>query len=62
MTWVLWIAIAVLLAVLVGLQLAGVGALRSWGVEPSRGVLALRVVNVVLVVGVVLFALWMWVR
>jgi hypothetical protein len=58
----LWIAVAILLVVLVALQVAGTRALRRLGVEPSRGVLALRIVNTVIVIAAVAWMFWVWVR
>ena len=58
---VTWIALAALLVALVALQVAGNRALRSWGVEPSRAVVALRTVNTVAVVGLMIFIFYEWV-
>ncbi len=55
---VMWTAVVLLLVVLVVLHVIGARALAAWGVSPSRGVLALRVVNVTAVIAVVAFALW----
>lgn len=52
----LWIAVAALVALLAVMQFVGVRALGAWGVRPSGLVLALRVVNYVLLVGVLAFA------
>ncbi len=61
MSWVLWTAVAGLVAALVALQVVGVRALESWGVRPSGAVLGLRAANVAAVAGVVVFAFWKWV-
>ncbi len=61
MSLLLWTAVAVLVVLIAVLQFVGVRALASWGVEPSRAVLALRAFNFVLVVLVVGYALWEWV-
>ncbi len=58
----LWIAVGALLVVLVFLQVRGVRALQAWGVQPSRGVLALRVINTAIVIAAVVFMFWVWVR
>ena len=60
MSTVLLIALAVLVGVLALLQVTGVRALESWGVQPSRAVLALRISNFVLVVAVLGWALAVW--
>jgi len=55
---VMWTIVAVLLVLLAGLHFAGARALAAWGVRPSKGVISLRALNVVAVIGVVVFALW----
>ncbi|MBS3956433.1 MAG: hypothetical protein KGZ40_02740 [Clostridiales bacterium] len=55
---VMWTAVLVLVAVFIVLQVAGARALRSWGVSPSPAVQVLRVLNVVALVAVVVFAYW----
>jgi len=60
-TVVLWILVLALLVALVVLQVAGVRALRSWGVQPSRVVIALRIVNVVVVICAVALVFWRWI-
>lgn len=57
---VLWTTIAVLVVTLGVLQLVGVRALASWGVAPSRAVIALRTLNFVVVVGGLAFAAYTW--
>ena len=58
MSWVPWIALVILVSALAALQFAGVRALEAWGVKPSRSVVALRVANLTVVVGILLFAAW----
>jgi hypothetical protein len=60
--WTLWLVVAGLVVVSIVLQVVSLRALRAWGVRPSRAVLVLRVVNVAVVIAVVLFALWNWLR
>lgn len=57
----LWIALGALLVALVWLQFRGVHALRDWGVAPSRAVIALRAVNTIAVIALVVFAYLKWV-
>ncbi len=54
----MWTAVAVLLVVLVALHVVGARALAASGVQPSKGVIALRAVNIIAVIAVVAFALW----
>jgi len=61
-TLLLWTAVAVLVVLIAVLQFVGVRALESWGVQPSRAVLMLRGFNFVLVVLIVAYALWEWVK
>lgn len=56
MNTALWITLATLVVLLAALQLVGVRALKSWGVQPSGAVIALRVVNYLMVLGIVAFA------
>jgi len=56
-----WAIIAALLLLLATLQWVGARALRSWGVQPARIVVVLRIVNLVAVIGVVVWALYVWV-
>jgi hypothetical protein len=58
--WVLWLAVAGLVATAIVLQVIGLRALRAWRVRPSRSVLVLRAVNTAMAIAVVLFALWNW--
>ena len=60
MSAALLIALAVLVGVLALLQVTGVRALASWGVQPSRAVLAIRTANYVLVVAALVWALAVW--
>ena len=62
MTTVMWIAVGLLLAALIGLQVVGGRALAALGVRPSTGVVALRTVNTVAVIAIVGFAFWKWVN
>jgi len=57
-----WAILAVLLLVLAALQWAGARALRSWGVQPARIVVTLRIVNLIAVVGIVVWAFYVWVN
>jgi len=57
-----WIAIGALLVALVYMQVRGMRALQAWGVQPSRAVVTLRAVNVLLAVAAVAFMFWAWVR
>ena len=54
----MWTAVLVLVAVLVALHVVGARAFAAWGVQPSRGVLVLRAVNIIAVIAVVAYALW----
>lgn len=58
MTLLGWIALLGLVVLLGVLQVVGVRALKAWGVQPSRAVLALRAVNFTAVVAVVSYAVW----
>lgn len=56
MSTVLWIVLLGLAALLAVLQVIGVRALRSWGVQPSGAVIALRAANYAIVLGILVFA------
>ncbi len=58
--WLLWLVVLALLVGLVALQFRGVKAMKELGVPQSKVVIAMKIVNVILVVGVVTFALWQW--
>ncbi len=60
MSAALWIVVGVLVVGLAALQLLGVRALESWGVESSRAVLGLRIANFALVAGVITYAAIVW--
>jgi hypothetical protein len=57
----MWIAVALLLAILAALQIAAARQLVEMGVRPSPAVVALRVLNLIAVVAVVALAFWKWV-
>lgn len=62
MTLLLWTAVALLVGLIAVLQFVGVRALESWGVRPSRAVIALRAFNFLLVVLLIGYAAWEWVK
>lgn len=61
MIWLLWLGVIVLLVGLVWLQFRGVKAMKELGVAQPKIIIVMKAVNVVLVMGVVGWALWQWV-
>ncbi len=57
-----WTFIAAMLVAAAAIQWVGARALRSWGVRPSRAVIAVRAFNVAVAFGITLWAFYIWAK
>ncbi len=62
MSLVLWTIVALLVGLIAVLQFVGVRALENWGVSPSRAVIGLRLFNLMVVVVLIAFVFWEWMK